>query len=391
MRELFSIVFSAILLLIVSAQGTWAQKNKVWGLGTYPGGTWAALGDVNDFGVAVGMGDVADGSTRPLAIPLFGPGAGKWIDLGTLGGTAGDWEEPLTTISDTGVIGGHSATADNDRWHGFVWTEKSGRFDLGTLADIGDTDYNSSHASGVNKQGTLIVGWSGIEQSCLGCAASLPVVWAPSVVRKNGEAVTRWKIHKLDTIGFDEMTKWYVWAVNDFGQTVGEGNGAGTFVGVLWTPLQNGTWKLTKLPAVSGYPLSEPFNINARGEIAGNIEPADFSGWIPAHWKPLDSLRKRCSPPIVLAMPEGGFVSCEAVGINELGDMTGDCWDDTDRAVRWTTKDPTFSEVLNFLGDWSFSFRVNNNRIVVVTYGGGDKCSADTCGSCGGAVQFHSK
>jgi len=27
--------------------------------------------------------------------------------------------------------------------------------------------------------------------------------------------------------------------------------------------------------------------------------------------------------------------------------------------------------------------------LVAVTYGGGDKCSTDTYGSCGGAIQFH--
>jgi hypothetical protein len=89
-------------------------------------------------------------------------------------------------------------------------------------------------------------------------------------------------------------------------------------------------------------------------------------------------------------MPAGGFTTCYTDGINELGDLTGECWGDgVDQAVRWTTKDTTFSQVLGFPGDWSWSFRVNNNRIAVVTYGGGDKCSADTYGSCGGAIQFH--
>jgi probable HAF family extracellular repeat protein len=394
MRKLFSIVFSAVLLLILSGQGAWAQKDKVWELGTYPNGTWAVMGDINDFGLAVGQGDLPDGSTHSLAVSLFGPRAGKWIDLGTLGGTASGWEEGLITVSDTGMIVGHSATRDNDRVHAFVWTEKSGMVDLGTLADIGYPTYNSSFASGVNKQGTLIVGWSGVEESCLTCAPTLPVVWTPSVGWKNGGPVTRWKIHKLDTTGFDEMTFWFAWAVNDSGQIVGEAsNSEGMFVGVLWTPLPNGKWKITKLPAVSAYPESDPFNINDRGEITGDLEPADFSVWIPAYWKPLDPLRKTYSAPIVLAMPEG-VSNCYTDGINELGDMTGECWNDDhsiDRPVRWTTKNPTFSEILTSPGDWGWSFRVNNSRIAVITYGGGNKCSAETYGSCGGAVQFHSK
>ena len=88
MRKSFSILFSAVLLLILSGQETWAQQNKVWELGTFPHGTWAVMGDINNFGLAVGQGDVRDGTTDSLAVSLFGPLAGKWIDLGTLGGTA---------------------------------------------------------------------------------------------------------------------------------------------------------------------------------------------------------------------------------------------------------------------------------------------------------------
>jgi uncharacterized membrane protein len=265
--------------------------------------------------------------------------------------------------------------------------------DLGTLADVGYPTYNSSYAAGVNKLGTLIVGWSGVEESCLNCAPTLPVVWTPTVVWKNGQLVTKWKIHKLDTTGFGVMTKWYPWAVNDFGQIVGEGDGDnGEFAGVLWTPLQNGKWKLTQLPTIADYPDSEPFNINDRGEISGDIEPADGSVWLPAFWKPLNASRKIYTNPIVLPMPEGGFANCYTDGINELGDLTGECWANdysVDQAVRWTTKDTTFSQVLGFPGDWSWSFRVNNSRVAVVTYGGGDKCSADDYISCGGAIQLH--
>jgi len=351
------------------------------------------MGDVNDFGVAVAQGDLPDGSTHNFAVPLFGRHAEEWIDLGTLGGTESGWDEGIVTISDTGMIAGHSASTDQNRPHAIAWTEKSGIVDLGTLADTGYPTYNSSYAAGVNKLGTLIVGWSGVEKSCVNCAPTLPVVWTPSVVWKSGQLITKWKMHKLDTAGFGVMTKWYAWAVNDFGQIVGEGNGDnGEFVGVLWTPIQNGKWKLTQLPTLADYPNSEPFNINDRGEISGNIEPVDFSVWIPSFWKPLGPSRKTYSNPIVLPMPEGGFVNCYTDGINERGDLTGECWAkdySVDQAVRWTTKDTTFSQVLGFPGDWSWSFRVNNNRVAIVTYGGGDKCSADTYTSCGGAIRFH--
>lgn len=177
----------------------------------------------------------------------------------------------------------------------------------------------------MNRLGTLIVGWSGVEQSCINCAPTRPVVWTPSVVWKNGRSVFTWTTHKLDTTGFDAMTNWYAWTVNDFGQIVGEGSGdKGEFVGVIWTPLKNRKWKLTRLPMVPGYPISEPLSISDRGEISGDIEPADFSVWIPTFWKPRDLFRTAYSNPIVLPMPQGGYTNCYTDGINELGDLTGE-------------------------------------------------------------------
>jgi len=367
------------------------SQNKIWELETYPGGTWASMGDVNDFGVAVAQGDLPDGSTHNLSVALFGRHAGQWVDLGTLGGTESGWDEGLVTISDTGVIVGHSATPSGYE-HGFVWTEKSGMVDLGTLADIGYPTYNSSFAAGVNKVGTLIVGWSGIELSCLDCAPALPVVWTPSVHWKHGVLVTTWKIHKLDTTGFDDLGRWYAWGVNDLGQIIAMAWRNDYTVGlpILWSPRPDGkSWRVTSLPISTDYPYYIPFDINDRGEITGAAQSQDGSVWLPRFWKPLDFQRKSYSLPIALAMPEG-FSGGYTDGINELGDLTGECWgEDVDQAVRWTTKDTTFSQVLGFPGDWSWSFRVNNNRIAVVTYGGGDKCSAETYGSCGGAIQFH--
>ena len=57
-----------------------AANTKVWELGS--DGTWAELHGVNDFGVAVGWGDVPSGDTRMVGVPIFGPGAGNWFDSG---------------------------------------------------------------------------------------------------------------------------------------------------------------------------------------------------------------------------------------------------------------------------------------------------------------------
>ena len=153
---------------------------------------------------------------------------------------------------------------------------------------------------------------------------------------------------------------------------------------MLWTPAPTGKgWKVSQLPATYDYPLPDPFQINDRGEIAGDIEPADGSVWIPAYWKPLDHLRRTYSQPILLAFPDG-FSSGYGDGINDLGDIIGECWGDAgDQAVQWTTRNPTFSQVIGSPTDaWSWSFMVNNFRIAVLSYGDA------SCDSCGRAVQL---
>ena len=95
---------------------------------------------------------------------------------------------------------------------------------------------------------------------------------------------------------------------------------------------------------------------------------------------------------VELPLPQGGFTGCENVGINDRGDMVGDCWSDTeDLPARWSTKDLTFSEIISFPVDWGFAWDVNDNRIAAITYTGGEKCSAGVpwVYTCGGAIQLH--
>jgi probable HAF family extracellular repeat protein len=370
-------------------------KAKIWELGTYLGGTWAATQHLNDLGVIVGRGDVPPigpdgvGYTHTLVVNLFGPHAGEWIDLGALRTKQPTgWEEPVADISNTGLVVSHS-TAKGGHAHGVAWTEETGMVDLGTLADTGNPQYASyktSYAIGTNKLGTLIVGGSAPHGNTdVGFLA--PVVWTPS----NG-----WQIHKLDSSAFPNFG-WDIWGVNDYGQIIGVGGNSHpqtTVVGVLWNPRADGKgWnKLMSLPLSPDYPFTDPYGINEMGEIVGVVASADWSTTLPVLWEPLDNKRTKYSQPIVFPLPEGGFASCEAVGINDLGDIVGDCWNEdgsVDLPTRWTTKDATFSEIINFPGDWGFSWGVNNNRIASVTYGGGTNCPADTYGSCGGAIQLH--
>jgi len=382
------------------AQANWDDAAKSWELGTYPGGTWLTTWHINDLGVMVGLGDVPPigrdgvGYTHTLAVPLFGPRAGEWIDLGALGKKQSKgWEESYADISNTGLVVSHSTTKEG-QMHAVAWTKETGMVDLGTLADTGDPRYanhNCSYAIATNKLGTLIVGGSGVDQNPdIGFLA--PVVWRPSKSWVNGKFVTKWKIQKLDTAAFPD----YVWAafgVNDYGQIIGgAGPGDGTTnIAALWNPRADGKgWEeLTTLPSSSACPMNTTYGINERGEIVGSVFAVDYSCGVGLLWKPLDRERTKYSDVIELPLPNG-LTGCEGVGINDLGDLVGDCWNDTqDLAVRWTTKAPTFSEVVNFPADWSESWGVNDNRIATVTYGGGASCPPDKYGTCGGAIQLH--
>ena len=397
MRKLFNVVLPVVLFVICSVQGTWAQKPNVYELGTYPGGTWFTTESINDLGVVVGRGDVPPigsdgvGYTHTLAVPLFGPDAGEWIDLGTLGGEQPmGWElESLTQVSNTGLVASHSTAVDGYA-HGVAWTKGTGMVDLGTLADTGDpayADYTSSYAQGTNKLGTLIVG---VSQTTDG--RNLPVVWTPA--RKPGGLAIVWNIHRLDTIA--ELPYGQAWWVNDYGQISGVcGNMANAVTGVVWNPRADGKgWQLTSLPPSPDpdYPNSNAYGINEMGEIVGVVMSGDFSIWLPRLWKPLDGKRTKYSQPIELALPKGVFTSCESVGLNEVGDIVGDCWNEdgsVDLSAHWIAAHPTFSEIIKFPGSWGYSWGVNNSRIASVTYADSKNCPSDTYVSCGGATALH--
>jgi probable HAF family extracellular repeat protein len=384
----------------VNAQANPYDVGKVWELGTYPGGTWFSSWRLNDLGVIVGRGDVPPigangvGYTHTLAVPLFGRHAGEWIDLGTLGGEEPKgWEEPNNDISNTGLVVSRS-TAPDGQVHGVAWTKDTGMIDLGTLADTNNLEYSSytsSMATGTNKLGTMIVGqsWSGLDPATTG----VPVVWTPSNVWMSGKFVTKWKIQNLDTTAFPDLTGFVAWGVNDYGLIIGTGWNSDftTTIGALWTPRADGKgWDLTSLPPSPAFPSAQVWGINDRGEIVGVATSTDQNIWLPRLWQPLDREGRTYSQPIELPLPNGGFTNCEAVGINELGDLVGDCWGAMkDLPTRWTTEDLTFSEIINFPGNVGFSWGVNNNRIASVTYLGGKNCPSNTYGSCGGAVQLH--
>ena len=376
-------------------------EEKIWELGTYPGGTWFASMHLNDFGVIVGRGDVPPidsdgvGYTHTLAVPLFGPHAGEWTDLETLGGEQPKWwEEPLTDISNTGLVVGSSVNPDG-LTHAVAWTKPNEPIDLGTLADTGDpkyATYTSSYAYATNRLGTLIVGVGFSQEE----RKKLPTVWTPSFRWKNGKFVTQWNVEALDLSAFSGLTRGVAWGVNNSGQIIGTcfNNDLTVMIALVWSPRHDGKgWNPMSLPLSPGLPMSQAYGINDRGEVVGVANSADQSVWLPRVWQPLDRKRTTYSQPIELPVPEG-FNYCENVGINNPGDMVGDCWDEAytmDLPTRWSTRDLAFSEIMNFPADWGFAEGVNDNRIAVITYTGGQKCTAGIpwVYTCGGAIQLH--
>jgi hypothetical protein len=120
------------------------------------------------------------------------------------------------------------------------------------------------------------------------------------------------------------------------------------------------------------YPIAYPGDLNNRGEIVGYVSPSDWSTGFSALWKPAKSSRSAYNLTRLTNMIDSQQVWAEANGINDLGDIVGDYWDDNgygaDHAARWSTRDPNFIESLGFPGTWSWATKVNNNRIAVGSY-----------------------
>ncbi|MGO9337277.1 MAG: hypothetical protein ACLPY1_07210 [Terracidiphilus sp.] len=357
---------SAQKIISINAPGAGTEPVAIYNLGHYPGGTWAESRDINNFGVAVGFGDVPpDGYTNPIGVPLFGPNSRKWFDLGTLGGERSDREVMCMGIADTGMIVGHTAIAGNAVIHAFAWTPTSGMVDIGTLADPD----NFSLAYEVNRTGTLIVGWSSTEW--MG-PSSLPVVWNPKVVWTSGGPTVTWNIQRLDTEGFYTATSWYATAVNNLGQIIGSAtNSDGIEISVLWNPDPIRGWKILQLPVTPDYPNAFPSDINDRGEIVGLVAASDWSTAFPALWKPVRGQKDAYNLTQLTSLTGSQQGWAEASGINASGDIVGDSYDaaGNDLAALWSTKDPSFVQVLGFPGTWSFAQKVNDNRIALGAYG----------------------
>jgi hypothetical protein len=358
-----------------------AYKSRTWDLGVYPGGSAAALQSINDFGVAMGWGDVpVEGGTetRMLGVPLFGRNAGQWFESGI--GAGEDDTGEAGGISNTGIIAGN--ILDSNGWPvAYAWMPNHAGFLLGKYP--GD---DGSSAIGINHSGTSIVGNSGklLEDGTMRVTA---LVWTSRVTSSDGRPRMSWEMHALPTGGFEKpgavfegvtLNFWGGWGVNDLGQIAGDGwtsDDEGNYweIAVVWRPVNGGKeWKIQRLPVAADVPYTEALGINDRGDIVGDVWgwTDSFQGARAALWK-ADSRNPKTLAlkvlPTTSGLPYGWSV---AWSINELGDIVGSSTDENwnGTAARWKSHDLNFVTSLGFPGDTSSAFGVNYLGIAVGAY-----------------------
>ncbi len=215
----------------------WIDGN-IKNLGTLPGSDISEATGINDLGEVVGF-------SVPHAF-LWSRWRGMQ-DLGTLPG--GGYSQALA-INRRGEVAGYSDAADGN-WHGFVWTAHGhgywkDRHHPGMQALPYLPGDNSASANGINNYGE-VVGGSGA-----GYSGNFAVLWS-----QDGS---------VENLGVLPGQGWSTaFAINDCSQVVGWSG----FRAFIWSRA-DGMQDLNDLiPSNSGWVLSMPTAINARGQITG--------------------------------------------------------------------------------------------------------------------------
>ena len=211
---------------------------QIKNLGTLPGSDISEATGINDRGEVVGF-------SVPHA--FLWSGQEGMQDLGTLPG--GGYSQALA-INGRGEVAGLSDAADGN-WHGFVWNghghghgEDRHEESMKALSYL--PGGNSASANAINNRGQ-VVGGSGE-----GYSANFAVLW-----EQDGS---------VENLGALPGQGWSsAFAINDHGQVVGWSG----FRAFLWSR-DKGMQDLNNLiPSDSGWFLSLPTAINARGQITG--------------------------------------------------------------------------------------------------------------------------
>jgi probable HAF family extracellular repeat protein len=332
MRKLYSIVFFAILLLVASAPGIWAQVVE---LGLLPGMTWSEGFNLNEAGDVVGISGNDDGIYHGFFVKTRGPQAFQMIDLGTFGDVYSAGEE----VNNSGLVVGWAET--ESKLYAFAWSPYlKAKVDLGALPG-----HAHSFARAVCDIGLI----AGVSISS-DFSNWKPVVWTPDQSGKT------WTIHELNTEGLEQVTEWSCWAVKNAGQIVADGWDTVELKQqpVVWNSVEGRKeWKPTKLETPSDYPSGGAGDINERGEVVGWVAVQDFTLALPALWQPASPRQGPWKLNIIptLAEPAIGFSNIDE--INDAGDMVGASVDNTGAtcAVRWNLSDLSTIYLFGYRGE----------------------------------------
>ncbi len=376
MRRTVLAIISLAAVAALGAVGIARTRDaRLYDLSAYPFGTWAQLQGINNFDVAVGLGDVA-GDTRMFGVRLPDASPDSWFESGVSSNDDIGWAYEGMAISDTGVIVGCVRDV-NGMARAYAWGAHRPGLDLGTLP--GDA---GSVAISINHSGTLIVGLS------FGDTSSSPVVWTPALGSQSGRPTMGWQIQRLSTGGLDEngqvwpgvtLNWWGGFGVNDRGQIVGDAwSDDYDEIAVIWSLRRGGSgWQIEQLPHQSVRPkathhmYTEALSINEFGDIAGDVSLDD--GWtadLPAVWRATSLGAASWSLAELATLSGERTDSHAAYSINNAGDVVGYSRSSDGMAIAtcWRIDAPGSAHEIGFPGTRSVATCVNDRGVVVGRY-----------------------
>jgi probable HAF family extracellular repeat protein len=224
------------------------------------------------------------GSVLLILAPLAAAQKYNIVDLGTFPGGAVSQGNAVNVV---GQVTGYARFA-NFNAHGFIWSERTGMVDLGSIPPASDF----SVAQGINSFGE-VVGYSYHGQS----EAAHAVLWSHGTLRDLGTLP--------GGVGSQAT------GINDVGQIGGWSSGTDVDVhAVIWS--KQGVQDLGILP---GGTYSQGFAINLEGEVAGSADDANGNS-NAILWNKAAGMQ-------ALPMLPGSLPGASANGINDLGQAVG--------------------------------------------------------------------